>query len=296
MRIEIAVPAANAVGEGPFWDERAQELWWVDIPERAVLAWRPGAAPPRRWTVAEFPSAVVLRERGGALLAMRDGIYSFEPSSGAVTLFCRHEPDRPDNRTNEAKCDPWGRFWVGTMQNNLNPDGSAREMTGSTGALYCLRPDGRLSREVDGVGLSNTLAWTDAGRTLLFGDTMTNVIAAFTMDEDGHLSDRRVFSAEPLPGYCDGSAIDAEGYLWNCRFAGGRIVRFAPDGRVDRQIELPVTNPTSCCFGGPDLRTLYITSARFGLSAEQLAHNPAEGAVLALDAGVAGTPSARFGG
>lgn len=296
MRIEVVVAAENGVGEGPFWDDRAGELWWVDIPARAVLAWRPGDAAPRRWSVPEFPSAVVLRERGGALLAMRDGIYAFDPASGATTLLCRHEPDRPDNRTNEAKCDPHGRFWVGTMQNNLHPDGSAKAMTGSTGALYCLRADGRISREVDGVGLSNTLAWTDGGRTLLFGDTLTNVISAFTTDDDGHLSDRRVFSDEPLPGHCDGSAIDAEGYLWNCRFGGGRIVRFAPDGRVDRQIALPVTNPTSCCFGGPDLRTLYVTSARFGLSAGQLAGNPAEGALLALATDVTGTPSVRFGG
>jgi sugar lactone lactonase YvrE len=296
MRIEIAVDAGNGVGEGPFWDARAGELWWVDIPGQVVLAWKPGEPRPRRWPVPDFPSAVVLRERGGALLAMRDGLYAFDPRSRALEPFCRHEPDRPDNRTNDAKCDPKGRFWVGTMQNNLNPDGSGREMTDSTGALYCLRPDGRISREVDGVGLSNTLAWTDGGRTLLFGDTMTNVISAFTMDEDGHLSGRRTFSDERLPGHCDGSAIDADGYLWNCRFAGGRIVRFAPDGRVDREIELPVTNPTSCCFGGTDLRTLYVTSARFGLSPDQLARAPAEGAVLAIDTGVTGTGSTRFAG
>lgn len=296
MRIEIALDAGNAVGEGPFWDERGQELWWVDISGKAVLAWQPGNGNPRRWPLADLPSAVVLRERGGAILAMRDGIYAFDPATGRTKLFCRHEPDRPDNRTNEAKCDPSGRLWIGTMQNNLHPDGSAREMTGSFGALYCLRPDGRISREVDGVGLSNTLAWTDGGRKLLFADTMTGVISAFTMDADGHLSDRRLFSDEKLPGYCDGSAIDAEGCLWNCRFAAGRIVRFAPDGRVDRQIELPVTNPTSCCFGGPDLRTLFVTSARFGLSGEQLARNPAEGAVLAIETGITGTGSIPFGG
>jgi len=296
MHIEIALDARNGVGEGPFWDAAAGELWWVDIPGKAVLAWKPGAPEPRRWTMPEFPSAVVLRERGDALLAMRDGIYAFDPATGALEPICRHEPDRPDNRTNEAKCDPQGRFWVGTMQNNLNPDGSGREMTGSTGALYCLQPDGRISREVDGVGLSNTLAWTDGGRTLLFGDTMTNVISAFTMGEDGHLSDRRVFSDERLPGHCDGSTLDADGFLWNCRFAGGRIVRFAPDGRVDREILLPVTNPTSCCFGGPDLSTLYVTSAAFGLSPEQLARNPVEGALLAIDTGIRGTGSTRFAG
>lgn len=296
MRIEIALDVRNGVGEGPLWDASAGELWWVDISSKAVMAWKPGEPVPRRWAMPDFPSAVVLRERGGALLAMRDGIYAFDPAAGGIGLFRRHEADRPDNRTNEAKCDPQGRFWVGTMQNNLHPDGTGKEMTGSFGALYCLRADGRISREVDGVGLSNTLAWTDGGGTLLFGDTMTNVISSYVMDSDGHLSGRGVFSDEKLPGHCDGSAIDADGYLWNCRFAGSRIIRFAPDGRVDRQIELPVTNPTSCCFGGPDLRTLYVTSAAFGLTPEQLARNPREGTLLAIDAGVAGTSSVRFAG
>jgi sugar lactone lactonase YvrE len=183
------------------------------------------------------------------------------------------------------------------MQNNLNPDGSGREMTRSTGALYCVRPDGSSRREVDDVGLSNTLAWTADGGTLYFGDTLANLIWAFDCDlEAGRLANRRVFTDEKLPGFCDGSAIDAEGYLWNARFAGAAVVRLAPNGRVEEIVELPVTNPTSCCFGGPDLKTLYVTSARFALSDEQLRRNPLEGALLALHAGVGGTPSHRFGG
>lgn len=293
MRIEIAVDCRCGVGEGPFWDEREGRLWWVDIQQRTVFAWSPGEPEPRRWTVPEFPSAVVLRERGGAVLAMRDGIYAFDPATGSTDLLVRHEPDRPNNRTNEAKCDARGRFWIGTMQNNLHPDGSDKPMTGSFGALYRLDPDLTVTRTVDGVGLSNTLAWTGDERTMLFADTKTNVISAYAFDPDsGLLGQRRVFSDETLPGHCDGSAIDADGYLWNARFAGGRLIRFAPDGRVDRHVELPVTNPTSCCFGGPDLRTLYVTSARMGLSDPSLA----EGAVLAIEAGVTGTRSIRFAG
>lgn len=293
MRIEIAVDCRCGVGEGPFWDEREGRLWWVDIQQRTVFAWSPGEPEPRRWTVPEFPSAVVLRERGGAVLAMRDGIYAFDPATGSTDLLVRHEPDRPDNRTNEAKCDRRGRFWIGTMQNNLHPDGSDKPMTGSFGALYRLDADLAVTRTVDGVGLSNTLAWTADERTMLFADTKTNVISAYTFDPDsGTPGERRVFSDEKLPGHCDGSTIDADGYLWNARFAGGQLIRFAPDGRVDRQIELPVTNPTSCCFGGPDLRKLYVTSARMGLSDPR----PADGAILAIDAGVTGTPSIRFAG
>ena len=296
MRIEVALAAADGVGEGPFWDEAAQTLWWVDIAGKAVRRWQPATGEHRRWPMPDFPSAVVLRERGGLLLAMRDGLYFMDRATGELQLFCAPDADRPDNRSNEAKCGPTGEFWLGTMDNNLNPDGSPREMRGDRGALYRVRPDGGFTREVDGVGLSNTLAWTDAGRTLLFADTLTGVISAFAVADDGSLGARRVFSDEKLPGYCDGSTIDADGYLWNARFAGSCLVRFAPDGRVDRVLELPVTNPTCCCFGGPDLRTLYVTSARFGLAPEQLARNPAEGAILAVDAGVTGTPSIRFGG
>jgi sugar lactone lactonase YvrE len=297
MRVEIAVDAKNGVGEGPFWDDREGRLWWVDIPGRQLLCWAPGERAARRWPVPDFPSAVVAREqRGGWLVAARSGLFFWDPVGCRFDPFVAPDAERPENRSNEAKCDPHGRFWLGTMQNNLHEDGSDKPMTGATGALYRVEPDGRWSREVDGVGLSNTLAWTDGGRTLLFGDTMTNLISRFDVAEDGSLSNRRVFSDERLPGHCDGSAIDAEGCLWNARFAGGRLVRFRPDGSVERHVQLPVTNPTSCCFGGPGLRTLYVTSARHGLPAEQLARNPHEGAVLAVEAEVEGTPSHRFAG
>jgi sugar lactone lactonase YvrE len=296
MRIEIAVDAKDGVGEGPFWDEVESELWWVDISGKQLHRWREGSAGPQTWTLDDFASAVVLRERGGLLLAMRDGLYFMDPATGARELFVAHEPDRPDNRTNEAKCAPDGSFWVGTMQNNLHPDGSAKAMTGSTGALYRVRHDGGITREVDGVGLSNTLAWTNGGKTLLFADTATGVIKAYEVKPGGRLGVSCTFSDEKLPGYCDGSTIDAEGYLWNARFAGACLIRFKPDGGVDRKIDLPVTQPTSCCFGGPDLKTLYVTSARHGLDAAALAKNPHEGALLAIETGIRGTPSVRFAG
>lgn len=296
MRVEIALDCRNDVGEGPFWDAATAALWWVDIPGKAVFRLEPGTGARQSWDVHDFPSTVVLRRSGGALVAMRDGLHFLDPATGEVTPFCRPEPDRPENRTNDGKCDRRGDFWVGTMQNNLNDDGSDRAMTGATGALYRVRPDGSSTREVDGVGLSNTLAWTDGGRTLLFGDTGTNVISAYPVREDGGLGERRVFSDAKLPGHCDGSAIDAEGYLWNARFAGGCLVRFAPDGTVDRTLELPVTNPTSCCFGGPDLSTLYVTSARRGLDPAALARRPHEGALLAVAVEVPGTASERFAG
>ncbi len=128
-------------------------------------------------------------------------------------------------------------------------------MTASTGALYCVRADGSSTRELDGVGLSNTLAWTADGGTLYFGDTLANAIWAFDCDPaTGRLANRRVFNDEKLPGFCDGSAIDALGYLWNARFAGGAVVRFAPDGRVDRIIDVPVPTPRPAALAAPTSR------------------------------------------
>ena len=305
MKIDIAVDAQNGVGEGPYWDDIEQTLYWVDISGKAVHRFHPATGQRRDWPLDDFPSAVVLREKGGLLLAMRDGLFFMEPETGALERFVVLEPDRPDNRTNEAKCAPDGSFWVGTMQNNLNPDGSAKAMTAASGALYRVRHDGGITREVDGVNLSNTLAWTNEGKTLLFADTGTGIIKAYEVREDGRLGVSCVFNngtwdgtsgGEKLPGYCDGSAIDAEGYLWNARFAGSCLVRFRPDGTVDRKIDLPVSQPTSCCFGGPNLTTLYVTSARHGLDARALEANPREGAVLAIETGIRGTPSVPFAG
>ena len=296
MRIEIAVDARDGVGEGPFWDEAEQALWWVDILGKAVQRWSPATGERRQWPMPDFPSAVVLRRRGGALVAMRDGLYFLDPATGELDLFCRPDAERPDNRSNEAKCGPTGDFWFGTMDNNLHPDGSPREMTGNTGALYRVLPDGSFTREVDGVGLSNTLAWTEEGQDAAVRRHAHRRDPRIAVLDDGRLGERRVFSDEKLPGYCDGSAIDSQGYLWNARFAGSCLIRFAPDGMVDRRLDLPVTNPTCCCFGGPDLKTLYVTSARFGLGAEQLSAIRPKVRCSPCAVDVPGTPSVRFAG
>ena len=295
MRIEILIAAQNEVGEGPFWDQSQQRLWWVDIARRQVLSWHPGEADARRWEMPDFVSAVVTRERGGMLVAMRSGLFFWDPEEHRLEPFAAPETDRPGNRSNEAKTDPHGNFWLGTMQNNLHEDGSGKPMTGSTGALYCVRPDGRWTLEVDQVGLSNTLAWTADGRTL-FGDTKTGVISSFATSADHRLSDRQVFTGQKNQGHCDGSALDSEGYLWNARFGGSRLIRFAPDGSVDREVMLPVSQPTSCCFGGDDLTSLYVTSARCGLSADALRDNPTEGSVLRMKVETPGIRSFPFAG
>ena len=207
------------------------------------------------------------------------------------------EIDLPDNRLNEGVTGPDGAHWVGTMQNNVNHDGSPRAITTSSGSVYRVTTEGNVSKLThDRFGITNTMAWTDSGRFII-GDTLENTLYSYAIDAStSTLSDRQVFCSGFTRGFPDGSCLDAEGYLWNCRVAGGAcLIRIAPDGSVDRIVELPCSWPTSCCFGGDDLSQLYVTSARFTLSDDHLARQPQEGALFRVDAGVHGRPANRFG-
>ena len=287
----------NGVGESPVWDDGPEGgvLRWVDIPGRAVYALGADGAITSHH-VGDLACFLVLRRGGGAVVGLHRRLAYLDVETGSTTTFLAPEPERPTNRFNDAGVDPAGRLWFSTMQNNITEDGGGTPVTEATGALYRLDPDGSCHRVLDGIGLPNTLAWSPDGATMHFGDTMTNTIRRYVLDPDGNIRDAEDWHGTPPDGGCDGSALDEHGYLWNARFGAGCLIRFAPDGSVDTRVDLPVTNPTSCCFGGQDLRTLYVTSARFGLSEAALSANPQEGAVLALDVGVAGRAANRFAG
>lgn len=283
----------NGVGESPLWDNGI--LRWVDITGRAVHALNDDGAVSSH-AMPDFPCFLALRRRGGAIVGLRNRLAYLDLETGGLCEFLEFEPDRPDNRCNEGGVDPAGRLWFGTMRNNLTPSGEAKPITAATGALYRLDPGGTCNRMLDGIGLSNTLAWSPDCTTMYFGDTLQNRIRRYRLDPDGGIESSADFHGTPPEGRCDGSALDADGYLWNARFGAGCLIRFAPDGTVDARIQLPVSNPTSCCFGGPDLRTLYVTSARFGLTDAEIAANPHEGSLVVLATGVGGKPASRFAG
>lgn len=287
---------ANGVGEGPAWDAASSRLYWADITGRAVHRLNPDSGEIESWQKLDFPCFAIPCISGRLLVGLRDGVYWLDTLTGGTTPFARPEAGfRPKNRSNEGKVDPKGRLWLGTMESNLTSDGLGRAMDHSSGALYCIDARGESVMVVDGVGVSNTLAWPDGENTMYFGDSLTNEISRYLLDPSSLGVIRKESFQEDRPaGFCDGSAIDVEGGLWNARFGAGVIVRFAPDGRVDRTITLPCTNPTSCCFGGADLSKLFVTSARFGLKAEQLATNPNEGALIAINVGVAGAAVPPF--
>jgi sugar lactone lactonase YvrE len=287
-RVRVALHAADHLGEAPVWDERAGELLRVDITRGRIHAWSPTGNRVRTQVLGGEVSAVVPRAAApGCVVAAGHRLALRERDEERILAVV--EQDRPDNRFNDCKCDPQGRLWAGTMSKRREP---------GTAALYRLVAGGELERVIAGTTISNGLAWSPTGDRMYFVDSTTQRIDAFDFEAaTGAITGRRAFAeVDPRDGLPDGLTVDAEGGVWLCLFGGAAIRRYGPDGALTAATALPVTNPTSAAFGGADLDTLYITTARHRLSPEQLAAEPLAGALLALEPGVRGLPGNRFAG
>ena len=290
VEVRLAVDAKCTVGESPVWSAAEQALYWVDILAPAVHRWRPASGERREWPMPAAVGSIGLREAGGLVCALRSGFHLLALDTGAMTLIAHPEPDRPTNRLNDGKVSPDGAFWAGTMDDRPDKE--------PVGALYRLGADHRVTRMSDGVKISNGLAWSPDGATLYHADSRGGAIWRHAHDmASGALGPREVFVAmQPGWGRPDGGAVDAEGCYWGCGISAGRVNRFSPAGELLGWIDLPVTHPTMPCFGGPDLKTLYVTSMRENFTPEQIAATPLAGGVFAVDVGVAGTPVAAYRG
>src|SRR5262245_7167102 len=289
MTVACVVQGRDALGESPIWGPRSRRLWGVDITKPCLQSFGPATGERRVFALpGQFCGCIALRATGGLVLAIERSLHAFDPQTGALTILVKTETDLPDNRLNDGRCDRRGRFWIGTM------DADIRSPSGS---FYRIGPDGTVTRMFDNVTVPNSTAFSPDDRTLYFADTPRHQILAFDFDiVAGTIANRRIFvDLTHRKGLPDGSCVDAEGFLWNAEFAGGRLVRYAPDGRVDRTVEMPVKHTTSCCFGGDTLDTLYVTTASFPLSEEERKTSPA-GSLFALQPGVRGLPEAAFGG
>ncbi|MEQ9689543.1 MAG: SMP-30/gluconolactonase/LRE family protein [Bauldia litoralis] len=289
MTVECVVDARNRLGEVPVWDVAEQALYWVDIEGKLLQRLTPATGTVDRWQMPERIACFALRENGGLIVAFASGIAFYDLDTGAIDWIAKPEAHIPTTRFNEGKCDRQGRFWAGTMDDRL---------TEHSGALYRVDPDRSVTKVLDGIGISNTLVWSLDDTEFYFADTLDGVIDRFDYDPaTGVIANRRRIVDLAGTGIGpDGSTIDAEGYLWNAQWDGWRLARYAPDGTLDRIVELPVQKPTSCMFGGPDLRTLYVTSAIWDLTPEQLRDQPQAGGLFALDVGIGGVPETRFAG
>jgi sugar lactone lactonase YvrE len=287
--VDVAVDAGAELGEGPVWDQGAARLIWVDILGNVVHRFDPATGKDVTLDVGRRVGAAALREQGGLVLAVEDGFALVDRGWTGVELVAPVGADDPAIRFNDGKADPDGRFWAGT----LAYDGSV-----GAASLYRLGPDRRVEEILSAVTISNGLAWSSDRRTMYFIDSPTQGVDAFDYHpESGSIENRRrVIDLPEADGMPDGMTIDAEGCLWVALWGGWSVRRYRTDGRLDRVVELPTAHVTSCTFGGPDLQDLYVTSARDGLTEDDVARQRYAGAVFRCATGVAGTLPDRFAG
>lgn len=284
--VKVAVPQRLELGESILWDGRSGSLSWVDI-HRGDLWQLSAEGTPRRTALPDRVGAIGLRAgKAGHVVGLAKGFGLIDPN-GSFTPLAAIEPDLRGTRLNDGRCDPFGNFLCGGMRE-----------TGETGsALYRLRPDGRTDTLLTGIACANSTCFSPDGRFLYFADMPTGNIIRYSYDPDGPLGAGQLFfDFSGQPGLPDGSTVDSEGCLWSTHWGGGCVSRHAPDGRMIARIPLPVTNPTCLAFGGADLRTLFISTATFGLGAAQAEAEPLAGSILSLACDVPGLPEPRFFG
>jgi L-arabinonolactonase len=286
--VECVHRSEDLLGEGPLWSVREQCLYRVDIRAPALHRLDPVTGSQQSWPMPEPIGSAALGGDGRVLVALASGLSRFDPDGGALQPLVPIEAEIATSRLNDGRCDRQGRFWVGSMD---------RSTPAGRGALYRYDPDGALHRMLENIEVPNSLAFSPDGGTMYFADSPTREVQAFALSAaTGELTHRRVFARCEPPGVPDGAVTDEAGCLWVAQFDGGRLVRFRPDGAVDRVIPMPVDRPTACCFGGADLGTLFVTSARINLDAEALRRQELAGSVFALRPGVRGLPEPLFAG
>lgn len=287
--IRCLAATGDVCGEGCVWHPQQNAVFWTDINRGLLHRLEIKSGHVETWRFDQPVTAVALTNRPELLILVLGGrivLWDTRTHREADGLF--HLPEWPDVRCNDARVDPAGVLWFGTMQNNVRSDGTAMDITEWKGALYSIAANGEVKQWHSGFGISNTLVWSPDGETMYFADTLANIIYRGRFNPaDSILEGREIFFRGFERGLPDGSTIDAEGYLWNCRYSGSCIVRIAPNGTVAKIIETPVTNPTTCTFD--DKGTLIFTSAGNAMSRGK----PAE-SLFAFESGVRGLPVTPF--
>jgi sugar lactone lactonase YvrE len=289
VSVEVVVDARATIGEGPVWDARENVVWWVDITRNLVHRYDPGSGHDSTIDIGQAVGAVVPRASGGLALAVQDGFAVLDPETRRLDLIAPVEKDQPENRMNDAKCDTSGRLWGGTM---------AYSEAAGAGAFYRLDTDHSVVRILDHITCSNGIGWSPDDRVMYYIDSGAQQVDVFDYERaTGNVRNRRkLISIAADDGVPDGIAVDALGYIWVALWGGAAIRRFAPDGSLDKVLEIPAKQVTSCVFAGRDLTDLYITSACEGLAESELKAYPHSGALFVYHPAVAGQPTNSYGG
>jgi sugar lactone lactonase YvrE len=287
--VELVLDAGAELGEAPCWDARSRRLIWVDITRGVVHRFDPRTGHDDATPVGRSVGAAVPTRSGRLAIATDGGFSILDPSTGRMETLAEVERDDPRTTMNDGKCDRYGRFWAGTRD---------IEGAGPLGSLYRLDSDRSLTRVLAEVTISNGLGWSPDGRSMYYIDSATYGVDELDFDAvSGSVSNRRRLVEIPTTwGLPDGMTIDRDGFLWIALWGGSELRRFAPDGHVTGVVEFPVTQVTSCAFGGDELSELYVTSARIGLTDEQLRQQPHAGALFRFRPDVPGLPEHPFAG
>jgi sugar lactone lactonase YvrE len=281
---ELFIDSRCELGEGVFWHPLVERLFWFDIVNKTLFSATDGGIMVDRFTFESTVTAAGVIDADTLAIASGDGIYRLELSTDTREIIVPLEADKPGNRSNDGRVGPSGAFWIGTM--------SLKDASSTpSGSRYPGR-GGDVTRLLEGIHVPNATSFAPDGRTAYFTDGVTRVIRKVATDRETGLPTGpwQDFARVEAPAEPDGAVTDAEGFVWNAQWNAGTVIRFAPDGRVDRVVKVPVSRPTCPAFGGKDLKTLYITSARSGLSPEQLEKEPLAGGVFAIEVDVPGLP------
>lgn len=290
--VQCVAPTGDICGEAATWSADESRIYWVDINRFLLhrLDLRTGAVTSHLFDQPVVALSLTTRE-GMLLVALGSKLILLDVEADTREGFGVSLPGTPNVRFNDGRTDPNGVFWIGSMGNNVGLNGENLDVTDGQGKLFCYQSGGALEKVEADIGIANTLCWSPDKSTFYFGDTLKNEIRAYPFDAATSRIGVGVTHFKGFErGFPDGSTIDADGFLWNCRFGGGCIVRIAPDGSVDRVIEMPVKNITTCCFGGADLSTLYVTTASImKADGDRLA-----GSLFAIPTETRGLPENRF--
>lgn len=287
--VEVVADLHAALGECPVWDVRTRRLLSVDIVSHLVYDYDPQTRDLKHFDIGQPVGAIAPRAAGGLILAVRDGFAALAPESGTVEMLAEVEADNPFTRMNDGKCDAKGRFFAGTMAVDSRPKACA---------LYRLDPNHTVVKVFGDTTESNGIDWSPDDRLMYFIDTATQRVEVFEYDcVSGNLGDHHPLVEIPArAGMPDGLTVDSEGFIWVALWGGGAVHRYSPDGRLTAVITLPVSQVTSCVFGGPDLMDLYITSAAADLTPDELARQPHAGTIFRCRPGAVGRAVRSYNG
>lgn len=290
IKAQIVLDAKAKLGEGSIWHPKENKLYWVDIEGKSLHIYDPVTNKDKEFALGSRVGTVVPIESGGALVALQSGIHKIDTKTGKLTFISNPLPDTVNLRFNDGKCDPAGRFWIGTLAMDSRRRGAV---------LWRMDKDKSLHLMLDSVSISNGIVWTADRKTMYYNDTPTGTIQGFDYDDKaGEISNRRVVVRIARGGGSpDGMTIDADGNLWVALWGSGSVGKFDPrTGQLLQKIIVPAPNVSSCAFGGKNLETLYITTARAWVSEEKLKEFPLSGGLFAVKPGVRGVPAEFYKG